>query len=55
MDDSEKKTPKELEEIELYKKIRKRVAPPTRVTPNKRRKIKEKEAEKEIEEQKRRG
>jgi hypothetical protein len=53
MSSSEKKTPKELEEIELYKKIRKRMPPPTKIRPNKRRKIKEKEAEEEIEEQKR--
>lgn len=49
----DKKKPKrEVEEIELYKKIRKKSAPPTKVIPNKRRKTEKKMVEKEVEEEK---
>lgn len=48
---AEKKSEKEIEEIELYKKIRKKSVPPTKVIPNKRRRIEKETVEKEIEEE----
>lgn len=50
-----KKRKSELEEVELYKKIRKKMPPPERVIPDKRRKIEEEEVEREIERQRRKG
>ena len=50
-----KKPKKEIEEIELYKKIRKKSAPPTKVIPNKRRKTERKTVEKEMEEERERS